>query len=183
MQEQLIINVLGPNSMDALNNIAAQISQRNCNILDSRHAQYGTDFSLTMIVSGSTNDITLLEIELSHLCVSLSLLCMLKRTSNHQKQNIGQYIHLVFSGQDAPGVMQKISHTLSDLGVAIHALRQKTIAQDNTRILRCKIVLSASQDTDLELFDTKIKALLHGLGLHGQITHNNDADNNYMESW
>lgn len=184
MQQQLIINILGPNSMSVLSDIADQISQQNCNILDSRHAQYGTDFSLTMIVSGSKADITVLEIELSQLCVAHSLLCMLKRTKDHQKQNIGQYIHLAFSGNDAPGIIQKVSHALNDLNVAIHALRQKTIPQEDVRILHCKMILSASHNTDLETFDETIKALLHGLGLNGQISHTNESDNNYyMDSW
>jgi len=184
MSQQLIINILGPNSMAALNIIAAQISQHNCNILDSRHALYGTDFSLTMIVSGHIADITLVEIDLSQLCVEHSLLCMLKRTSGHQKQNIGQYINLDFSGTDAAGVMQKVSQALSQVNVSVHALRQKTVLVDDVRTLKCKMILSAPEGIDLDGFDTHIKHLLNELGLHGKISHSNDASNNhYIDSW
>lgn len=184
MSQQLIINILGPNSMAALNVIAAQISHHNCNILDSRHALYGTDFSLTMIVSGHISDITLLEIDLSQLCVEHSLLCMLKRTSGHQKQNIGQYISLDFSGTDASGVMQKVSQALSEVDVAVHALRQKTLLIDGTRTLQCKMILSAPEGIDLDGFDTHIKQVLNELGLNGKISHSNEASNShYIDSW
>lgn len=184
MHQELIINILGPNSLSALNNLTLSISENNCNILDSRHAQYGTDFSLTMIVNGTGADITALEMALSQLCVSHDLLCLMKRTTGHQKQNIGQYIKLAFSGNDATGVMQQITHTVSEFGLSVHALRQTTRALGTDVELSCKMILSAPKDMELDTFDSKIKALLHGLGLHGKISHKPLKENDeYIESW
>ncbi|MFT6267635.1 MAG: glycine cleavage system transcriptional repressor [Alphaproteobacteria bacterium] len=184
MQEQLIINILGKSSLLALSNITACISKYNCNILDSRHAQYGTDFSLTMIVSGAQSAVTLLEIELSTLCVTDDLLCMMKRTTGHRKQNIEQVINLAFSGNDASGVMHNVTQGLATYGVSVSAVRQKTYAKEGQNILECKMILTTPKTTDLPTFDTNIKSLLHGMGLHGKISHNPIKENDeYTESW
>jgi glycine cleavage system transcriptional repressor len=182
--EQLIVNILGKSSLLALSNITACISKHNCNILDSRHAQYGTDFSLTMIVSGAQAGVTMLEMDLSTLCVLDDLLCMMKRTTGHQKQNIEQVINLAFSGADASGVMHKVTQGLALCGVSVSAVRQKTYRKEDQNILECKMILTAPKNTDLIAFDTNIKSLLHGMGLHGKLSHKPIEENDeYTESW
>jgi glycine cleavage system transcriptional repressor len=184
MHVQLIINILGKSSLRTLSKITACISEHNCNILDSRHAQYGTDFSLTMIVSGLQNIVTLLEIDLSTLCVNDDLLCMMKRTTGHEKQNIEQVVSLYFVGPDASGVMHKVIQGLADNGASVSAIRQKTYQQDNNDTLECKMILTAPKTTDLVIFDNNIKSLLHKMGLHGKISHNPIKENDeYTESW
>jgi glycine cleavage system transcriptional repressor len=184
MQEQLIINILGKSSTLTLSTITACISDHTCNILDSRHAQYGTDFSLTMIVSGSQKIITLLEIDLSSLCVNNDLLCMMKRTTGHQKQNIDKVIYLSFVGRDSSGVIHKVMQGLALFEVSVNALRQGTSMQNNASVLECKMILTTPKTTDLAAFDAHIKSLLHGLGLHGKVSHNPIKENNeYTDSW
>lgn len=186
MSQQLIINILGDNKISTLSVLTACISQYQCNILDSRHALYGHDFSLTMIVSGTQSDITKLEIALSSLSFEHDLLCMMKRTSGHKKQNIGQYVNLEFSGRDASGLMKKVTQALSENDVAVHAVRQKTLEVSNgtQQMLVCKMILSAPKQLDLLGFDKDIKAVLDGLGLHGKISHKPIRENDeYIESW
>jgi glycine cleavage system transcriptional repressor len=184
MQEQLIINILGKSSLLALSNITACISHNSCNILDSRHAQYGTDFSLTMIVSGIQSAVTVLEIEMSVLCVNDDLLCMMKRTTGHQKQDIEQVINFAFSGNDASGVMHNVLQGLAKYGVSVSAVRQKTYLKEAQSILECKMILTTPKTTDLLTFDANIKSLLNGMGLHGKISHNPIKGNDeYNESW
>jgi glycine cleavage system transcriptional repressor len=184
MQVQLIINILGKNSLLALSDITACINLNSCNILDSRHAQYGTDFSLTLIVSGAQNSITMLEIQLSNLCVKDDLLCMMKRTSGHQKQNIEQVISLSFSGNDANGVMHQVTQVIANNGLFVNAVRQKTTTRNNESVLECKMILTAPKTTNLLVFDDNIKSLLNGMGLHGKISHNPNKENNeYTDSW
>lgn len=184
MESQLIVNILGTSALVALSNITACISKGNCNILDSRHAQYGTDFSLTMIVSGSQSAITRLEMELSTLCVNDDLLCLMKRTSGHKKQNIEQIINLSFNGVDASGVMNNVIHALTPFEVHVSALRQKTYKQHGETIVDCKMILTTPKTTDLSVFDTHIKSVLNEMNLHGKISHNPIEENNeYTESW
>lgn len=184
MPDQLIINILGPHSVKALSALTATISEHNCNILDSRHALYGTDFSITMIVAGTQSGITAVELALSQQCVSHDLLCMMKRTSGHKKQNIENIVNLKFCGIDKPGLIYQVLHFLSEQNVTVNAIRQKTWVDDSQEKLECKMILLASSSLDLRLFDQTLIALLDKLGLHGRISHNiNKEYHEYIESW
>lgn len=184
MKTQLIVNVLGADKLGILSIIAGCISDNNCNILDSRHAIYGQDFSVTMIASGNEHDVTRLEIAISSLCVEHELLCMMKRTSGHIKQNIEQIITLKFAGEDSSGLMQTVTKLLANEGVSINAVRQKVTNKSDACFVECKMILSAPTDLDLVEFDKKVKQALHGLGLSGRISHQqNKEDNEYIESW
>lgn len=184
MQEQLIINILGNSSLLALSNIAACISQHKCNILDSRHALFGTEFSLTMIVSGTRSTITKLELAVSTRCMQDDLLCMMKRTTGHQELNGGQVINLAFCGPDATGIMHKVTHALALYNVSLSTVRQRTFTLSNQLMIDCEMMLTAPISLDLTLFDEYIESLLHGLDLHGTISHNTLKENDeYTQSW
>lgn len=184
MNEQLIVNVLGADKLGILSEIAACISDNNCNILDSRHAIYGVDFSVTMIVSGSETAITRLEVAISQWCVEQDLLCMMKRTSGHIKQNIEQIISLKFAGEDSSGILLSVTRILAQDKVSVSAVRQQVSTQDDKCFVECKMILSAPNDLDLVQFDSKVKKALHALGLSGRISHQQTKDNNeYIETW
>jgi glycine cleavage system transcriptional repressor len=184
MKAQLIVNVLGTDKLGILSEISGCISDNNCNIMDSRHAIYGQDFSVTMIVSGLESDITRLEVDISQLCLEHELLCMMKRTSGHVKQNIEQLVTLKFAGEDASGVMRSVTRLLAQEHVSVNAVRQKVSTIDDHCFLECKMILSAPTDLDLVEFDRKVKAALHGLGMSGRISHQQmKEDNEYIESW
>ncbi|WP_395343369.1 glycine cleavage system protein R [Ningiella sp. W23] len=184
MKTQLIVNVLGADKLGILSLIASKIRESNCNILDSRHAIYGQDFSITMIINGTENEITRLEVSLSSFCVEHELLCMMKRTSGHIKQNIEQLITLKFSGRDRSGIIQQITSVLAGENVSVNAMRQKITQKDDVCYVEGKMILSAPADLDLVKFDRKLKQSLSNYGLSGQISHQiNKEDNEYIESW
>ncbi|MEC7082918.1 MAG: ACT domain-containing protein, partial [Pseudomonadota bacterium] len=51
-KHQLIVTILGTDKSGILSEIATTVSEAQCNILDSRQAIYGKEFSLTMIIEG-----------------------------------------------------------------------------------------------------------------------------------
>ena len=68
MKQQLIAVILGTDQVGILSDIATLVSESECNILDSRHAIYGQEFSLTMIIEGSHTAITRVELSIPELC-------------------------------------------------------------------------------------------------------------------
>jgi glycine cleavage system transcriptional repressor len=184
MNQQIIINIIGADKIGILSEISACVHEKCCNILDSRHAIYGTDFSLSMIVEGKQSAITKLELQLSSLCMQHELLSMIKRTKKHAQQNLEQLIHLEFSGEDTKGIINKVTHFLAQRHISVSTFRQKTYTQENTNSTKCKMVLNATKDINLVLFDEEIKQLMCNLGLSGKITHNEiKEENEHIESW
>ena len=87
-KHQLIVTVLGTDKSGILSEIASTVSEAQCNILDSRQAIYGREFSLTMIIEGTQPAVTKAECILPAVFQRLDLLSMMKRTSHHEKQNL-----------------------------------------------------------------------------------------------
>ena len=85
MKQQLIAVILGTDQVGILSDIATLVSESDCNILDSRHAIYGQEFSLTMIIEGTHNAITRVELSIPEMCQRRDLLSILKRTREHTK--------------------------------------------------------------------------------------------------
>ena len=186
MKQQVIVNILGTDKLGILSEISACVHDKCCNILDSRHAIYGRDFSLSMIVEGTQSAITKLELQLSTLCMQHDLLSMIKRTSGHAKQNLEQLINLEFSGEDAKGIIKKVTSFLAERQVSVSAFRQRTFIDKTTNVenVKCKMVLSAMKEVDLVSFDEEIKQLMCNLGLSGKVTHNEiKEENEHIESW
>lgn len=97
-KHQLIVTILGTDKTGILSELASTVSEAQCNILDSRQAIYGKEFSLTMILEGSQPAITKAECLIPPVCQRLDLLSMMKRTSHHAKQNLEHLFHVEFSG-------------------------------------------------------------------------------------
>jgi glycine cleavage system transcriptional repressor len=186
MNQQIIVNILGVDKLGILSEISACVHDKCCNILDSRHAIYGKDFSLSMIVEGTQSAITKLELQMGSLCMQHDLLSMIKRTSGHSKQNLEQLINLEFSGEDAKGIIKQVTGFIAQRQVSVSAFRQKTFIDKTTNVenVRCKMVLSATKELNLVHFDEEIKQLMCQLGLSGKVTYNKiKEENEHIESW
>jgi glycine cleavage system transcriptional repressor len=171
MKQQLIVTILGNNHAHILSEIAIAVSATSCNILDSRQAVYGKDFSLTMILEGSQSEITKAEIKIPQTCQKLDLLSMMKRTKQHCKQNLEHLIDVEFGGKDTLGVIQKITRLFAHHQIAISAFRQKTYTNQDTQfdMMRCKMVASVPEGVKLAEIERQFASLLTELELSGSI--------------
>ncbi|MEM5496742.1 ACT domain-containing protein [Paraglaciecola mesophila] len=174
MKQQLIITILGANKVTMLSTITDVVSETNCNILDSRQAVYGQDFSLTMIVEGTQSAIARVEVAIPLACQQLDLLSMMKRTKRHAKQNLEHLADVTFSGVDAVGVIKEVTQFFSTFCVTVSALRLKTLqtSPDEPDEVKCKMVVSMPHDIDIGDFEKKFEVLLQHLDLHGAIKQN-----------
>lgn len=174
MKQQLIVTILGSNNVGILSEIANTVSDTGCNILDSRQAIYGEDFSLTMILEGNQVAITKAEIKVPQICQRHDLLSMLKRTKRHCKQNLEHLIDVEISGNDTPGAIHKVSTLLAKFDAAVSALRQKTFTDQDTQqeLMKIKFVASVPLDTNIQDLEHNFSLLLNTLGLDGKISEN-----------
>lgn len=157
--------------MGILSTIANTVSETCCNILDSRQAIYGQDFSLTMILEGTQSSITKAELKIPQICQQLDLLSMMKRTKQHSKQNLARLVDIQVKGEDTVGVIRKITSFLDNKQVAVNAFRQKTFTNQDSQkeMMECKMVASMPQDADIEELNSGFATLLAELGLSGII--------------
>ncbi|UAA40352.1 glycine cleavage system transcriptional repressor [Paraneptunicella aestuarii] len=166
MKHQLIVTFLGANRTGILSQVANLASAYNCNILDSRQAIYGEDFSLTMILEGSLNSITKMECELPHLCLKLELLSMMKRTRHHNKQHLERLADMSFFGTGAVERTAEIMAFCASKDIRITAFRQHNKDTDN---VKCKMIASLPSGISFDELSTDYMKLLEEFELSGHI--------------
>lgn len=170
MNQQLIVTFLGTNKVGILSRISSIVCEANCNILDSRQAFYGEDFSLTMILEGSVGAITRAELQIPKVCQELDLLSMMKRTKHHSKQHLEHLADVEFRGSNETCMMQKITQFFAENDIKINAFRQTSYDQDQDDTkLKCKMVVSMPQDLAIQPVAQKFEVLLQDMELTGSI--------------
>ncbi len=169
---QLIVTILGKDSIGILSSLISTVSELHCNILDSRQAVYGQDFSLTMILEGTQTAITKAELTIPQICNQYDLLSMMKRTKQHSKQNIERLADVTVEGVDAIGVFKHITQFFAQHQITITAMRQNTYRNEGELAdrMRCKMVVSIPADIALDVLNLEFQTMLSGIQLSGHIT-------------
>lgn len=170
MKHQLIVTFLGADKAGILGEIATLACSLNCNILDSRLAHYGQDFSFNMILEGSLSSVTKAEFNLPSLAQKLDLLCMVKRTSHHTKQHLVHLADVEFNGRDAVGIIKDITTLFTHHGIHINAFRQKTVEfESEQNLVECKMVVSMPQELKIETIEPLFNDFIKQHDLQGSI--------------
>lgn len=177
MPQQLIITILGSDQFGVLSKLADTVSGVGCNILDSRQAVYGQDFSLTMIVEGSQSAITQAECLLPQTCQKHNLLSMMKRTKKHCKQNLEHLADVIIHGESTPGLIDQITDFFNQHHISVSAFRLKFLDKDaaepsTDKRMQCKMVISIPHELEVERIELALQELLQPLNLHGSIKQN-----------
>lgn len=177
MTQQLIITILGSDQFGVLSTLADTVSGVGCNILDSRQAIYGQDFSLTMIIEGSQSAITQAECLLPLTCQKHNLLSMMKRTKKHCKQNLEHLADVIIHGESTPGLIDQITDFFKQRNIAVSAFRLKFLYKDekdstSDKSMKCKMVISIPHELEVEKIELALQELLQPLNLLGSIKQN-----------
>ncbi|WP_297818503.1 ACT domain-containing protein [uncultured Paraglaciecola sp.] len=177
MTQQLIITILGSDQFGVLSKLADTVSGVGCNILDSRQAVYGQDFSLTMIIEGSQSAITQAECLLPQTCQKHNLLSMMKRTKKHCKQNLEHLADVIIHGESTPGLIDQITDFLKQHNISVSAFRLKfldSIENDPTKDnrIKCKMVISIPHELEVKKIEYALQELLQPLNLEASIKQN-----------
>lgn len=172
MEEQLIVLILGSDKINILSHLAAAASETECNILDSRQAIYGRDFSLTLILEGDSGAIARAEMSISQLCHKHDLLSMMKRTSDHNRQDLVHLADVEFVGIDAIGVLAKVTKFFGERNISINALRQKLFVEKHSKVkmLKCKMVVSIPDGLNIDDICSEYEDHIENLNLIGTIS-------------
>tara|TARA_R110000868_G_scaffold251251_1_gene507998 strand:- start:1358 stop:1936 length:579 start_codon:yes stop_codon:yes gene_type:complete len=177
MQQQLIITILGSDQFGVLSTLADAVSGVGCNILDSRQAIYGQDFSLTMIIEGSQSAITQAECLLPQTCQKHNLLSMMKRTKKHCKQNLEHLADVIIHGESTPGLIDQITDFFKQRNISVSAFRLKFLDKEENdsaseKPMKCKMVISIPHELEVGKIEQALQELLHPLNLLGSIKPN-----------
>ena len=130
MAQQLVVTAIGADRTGIVSKLARLVSDCNCNIVDSRMAIFGNEFTFIMLISGDGAAISKIEFLLPSLGLELDLLTMTKRTSSRTLPQLSAPYVLEYTGIDRVGTLGAMSSLMAEHQVYIGALRSETIHPD-----------------------------------------------------
>lgn len=129
---QLVVTSIGTNRRGMVNQITQLAAEKELNILYSRMAIMGQEFTYVMLVEGTPGKLTRFETAFVQLCTKLDLMSVLKRTENHRKQEIAKTTgRLQFSTEDRPGLLAVITQFFAEQGTSLANLRCEGTPEDS----------------------------------------------------
>lgn len=123
MSNHLVVTSMGADRPGIVSKFARLASDCDCDIVDSRMALFGNEFTLIMMLSGSWSAISQMEAQLPELSVALEMMTVMKRTSKHTAPHYPSRLEVTFNGVDQRGTMQKITQFLADQSLDLAAVR------------------------------------------------------------
>lgn len=171
MSEQLVVTSIGTNRRGMVNEITSLAAANELNILYSRMAIMGNEFTYVMLVEGSAMRINRFESAFINLCARLDLMSVVKRTSNHRKQEIAQRCgKLTYTAPDKPGLLSKFTQYFAQQGVSLANLRCEGVPENaGEGQAVTEIAFNKPESWDPEAFVAGLNALLEEMQVQGTI--------------
>ena len=109
MPQQLVVTAIGTDRTGIVSQLARLVTDCNCNIVDSRMAIFGNEFTFIMLLSGDAAAISKIEYLLPSSAFELDLLTMSKRTSSCTLPTLSAPYIVEYTGVDRVGTLGAIS--------------------------------------------------------------------------
>ncbi|QFU23021.1 glycine cleavage system transcriptional repressor [Shewanella eurypsychrophilus] len=170
MSNHLVVTAMGSDRPGIVSKFARLASECDCDIVDSRMALFGNEFTLIMMLSGSWASITKMETQLPSLSVELELMTVMKRTSKHTAQNYISRLEVTFTGQDQRGTMKKITQFLADRSLDLGAVRSHSEEDSQGKPTQnVFLTINVPEKVELDKLETSINELASDMSLNCMI--------------
>ncbi|MCG9714667.1 glycine cleavage system transcriptional repressor [Shewanella insulae] len=166
MSNHLVVTALGSDRPGIVSKFARLASECDCDIVDSRMALFGGEFTLIMMISGAWASITKMEASLPALSVELGLLTVMKRCSQHTPPNYVSRLEVTFNGTDQRGTMKRITQFLADRSLDLAAVRSHAEeTPDGEPVQNVFLTINVPEKVDIEKLEQTIAALAEEMNL------------------
>ncbi|SHH24773.1 glycine cleavage system protein R [Ferrimonas marina] len=170
MTQFLAVTAMGTDRPGIVNELAKLTAGCDCDIIDSRVAIFGNEFSLIMLVGGDYAAVTRLESELPVAAATLDLMTICKRTSRHHSPDYTGRLAVEFEGEDKRGTMRQITQFVADrnldlAGFSSHA--EKGEGSDGQQ--KVEVRINVTDRIDREALEQSLTELAQSMGLSCRI--------------
>ncbi|MCS6174429.1 glycine cleavage system protein R [Shewanella baltica] len=166
MTNFLVVTAMGLDRPGLVSKLARLASDCDCDIVDSRMALFGNEFTLIMMLSGSWASITKIESMFPSLSVELELLTVMKRTSKHTPQNYLSRLEVRFTGKDQRGTIKRITQFLADRSLDLAAVRSfSEELPDSEQTQNVSLTINIPEKVELEKLEQSIYQLAQDMTL------------------
>ena len=167
MDNFLVVTAVGTDRPGIVNELTKIVTQTHCNIVDSRLAVFGNEFTLILLLSGDWNAITRFETDLSVRSAQLELITFMKRTSEHQLVSYEGQISVKLDGKDAPGCIGQFTEYLATKNIDLCSFRTKA----KSGYQRIEMLINLTNNTDYVQLQQHFDGLAERLSLTIRYEH------------
>lgn len=173
MTQNLVITTLGSDRPGICNQVVRLVTQSGCNIVDSRIALFGNEFTLVMLLSGSNQAVTRIETMLPLLGQEHDLITMSKRTSPHQYHDNTYTVEVFVEAEDRIGLTEKFTQFFADRHIDLGSLSSQILLKEKlqSRHDLCHMNLTATltAEHDPQQLQLDFDALCSQLNVQGSL--------------
>lgn len=173
MEHYLVITAVGTDRPGISDEITGLISHCGCNIVDSRLALFGSEFTLIMLLSGNGNAISRVESTLPLKAQEHDLLTVMKRTSKHEYRFFPYTADFHIEAEDTPGLIEQFTHFFATRKIDIASLSAHTHEadeQDSPNRFQLQISTNLPEGCNLMTLQEEYEALCQDLLVSGNVT-------------
>lgn len=168
MPQQLVVTAIGTDRTGIVSKLARLVTDCNCNIIDSRMAIFGGEFTFIMLLSGDLAAISRIEHLLPGLGLELDLTTMTKRTSAHQRKAVAAHYVLEYKGADRVGTLGTITGLLASRQVYIGSLQSESkLDEYGHSVMHTMMTLELPEGEPAQQIESDVMALVHSMNLTG----------------
>ncbi|MEH8020649.1 glycine cleavage system protein R [Rheinheimera metallidurans] len=168
MPQQLVVTAIGNDRTGIVSRLARLVTDCNCNIIDSRMAIFGGEFTFIMLLSGDSVAISRIEHLLPGLGLELDLTTMTKRTSAHQPKPVAAHYVLEYKGLDRVGTLGAITGLLASRDIYIGSLQSESKTDKHGQnLMHTVMTLELPEGESAQQIETDVMALINDMNLTG----------------
>ena len=167
MSQYLVLTAMGAGRTESVSELTKLASECGCNIVDSRMAVFGLEFTLLMLLDGDNRAINKIEAKLPALAVELELITMMKRTSGYEPLDLTQHYRAEYAGIDQTGILKATTAFFANRNLDISSLKSKI--NPETNIMSAHILFALTKNTAIEELENSFLQLCEQIGVQGCI--------------
>ncbi len=150
MTQHLVITAIGTDRPGICNQVAKLVTQSGCNIIDSRIALFGKEFTLIMLLSGNSNSIARVETTLPLLGQEQELITIMKRTSPPDPQSNDYIVEVYVESDDRIGLTEQFTQFFAERDIGMASLSAQTINKDKLSSAKDQFHIAITAHVDSE---------------------------------
>lgn len=159
---------MGPDRTGSVSSLTKLASECGCNIVDSRMAIFGLEFTMIMMLEGSAKAINQLESKLPAMAIKRELITMMKRTSEHSLKDYTEHYLVEYAGIDQPGVLKAVTAFFAARNIDISSLKSEIDSESKN--MSATIQIALNEELSIEELESDYIALCEQIDVQGRIT-------------
>ncbi len=168
MSQYLVLTVMGSDRTGSVSSLTKLASECNCNIVDSRMAIFGLEFTMIMLLKGNAKAINQIELKLPAVAIKRELITMMKRTSDYKIQDFTDHYQAEYAGIDQPGVLKAVTAFFAARNIDISSLKSEI--NPDTNHMSATIQIALTEETTIEELEKQYFELCQQIDVQGRIT-------------